>query len=560
MRIALAPINATIGDLEGNRARIETAIAGSRQSGADLVVLPELCVSGYPPRDLLFQEGFVDACVGAATSIGWSATRGVAAVIGTPTLSASGRGIANALMAFRDGEHIGTYEKRLLPTYDVFDEDRYFIPGEDALVIEVAGMRVGLTVCEDLWKGEDAGLGDRYATRPDPIAEMAGRCDLITVSSASPFVLGKHEKHRELLRRHARRHGVPIASVNQLGGNDDLIFDGGCWLVGPDGSTTAASRGFTDEPLTVDTHAQTAGSPEPLLSSPEESLVFRALRLGVKDYLHKTGFRDAIIGLSGGIDSALTAAVAVAALGAEHVTGVLMPFRYSSEGSVSDSKRLADRLGIESVTLPINEAFDGCAGVLNPAFAELGERRIGDTRPDIAEENLQSRVRGLLMMAVSNRTGAIVLTTGNKSEFAVGYCTLYGDMNGGLAVLSDVPKTLVYRVARWINAEHEACGFGAAPIPEGTIEKPPSAELAPDQKDSDALPPYEVLDPIIDRHVERRQSARRIVEETGLDRDLVERVCRLIDQNEYKRRQAAIGLKITGVAFGPGRRFPIARR
>lgn len=565
MRLALAQINPTVGDLAGNASLIEQGIDAARRRGVDAVVFPELSLCGYPPRDLLLMEGFVEACAVEAKRIGTTLTGGITAVLGLPLpLDGGGEGrprLANSLLVYRDNEQVDYYDKRLLPTYDVFDEDRYFEPGDRAVVVDIAGVRVGLAVCEDLWKGEDAGFSSAYADAADPIAALAAAgARAVVVPSASPFVLGKGRKHREILRRHATRHRLIVASVNQVGGNDDLIFDGHSCIFGPDGSLLAAARGWEEQLLVLDSDATRMGEVgDPLLAADENALVFEALVLGVRDYCRKTGFRRAVVGLSGGIDSALTAAIAVRALGAGSVLGVAMPGRYSSGHSLTDAHDLADRLGVKIVESPIGPAHEATAGTLDGVFDALDEPRLGISLPDVAEENLQSRLRGAMIMAVSNRTGAIVLTTGNKSELAVGYCTLYGDMNGGLAVLSDVPKTRVYALARWINANAAQAGFDRPPIPESTISKPPSAELAPDQKDSDSLPEYGVLDEIVDRHVERMQSAARITAETGFDGATVRRICRLIDRNEYKRRQMATGLKVTGVAFGPGRRVPIAR-
>ena len=520
-------------------------------------MLPELAISGYPPRDLLTVERFVARCADAARAVGESETAGLTAVIGTPLIRADGN-IANSLLVYHDNRLVTSYDKRLLPTYDVFDEDRYFEPGDRAVVVEVAGLRVGLAICEDLWRGEDAGFAARYADAPDPVAELGkAGVDLLAVPSASPFVLGKHARHRDILMTHARNLGVPVVSVNQCGGNDDLIFDGRSCVITPDGRTLAEADDFEEDLVVLDPISVPAIEPPAI--SPER-LVIDALTVGVRDYLGKCGFRTACLGLSGGIDSALTAAIAVRALGPDAVTGAAMPGPFSSPGSVTDALALAENLGVRCLTMPIAAAFDGHKQILDAAFGELGRPALGEHLPDLTQENLQSRVRGALMMGISNRTGALLLTTGNKSELAVGYCTLYGDMNGGLAVISDVPKTMVFRVCRHLNDHHAELGFRVPPIPESTITKPPSAELAPDQLDTDSLPPYEVLDEIVERHVERRQSSQRITDETGFDGDLVARICRLIDLNEYKRRQLAVGLKITHAAFGPGRRMPIAQR
>lgn len=568
MRLALAQVNPTVGDIAGNAALIERTIGDAKNRGVDLLVFPELVVCGYPPRDLLHHEGFVEACERESKRIGTTCTRGITVVLGLPlrlergtVAVGGGLALANSLVVYRDNEQIAYYDKRLLPTYDVFDEDRYFEPGDRAVVIDVAGERVGLAICEDLWQAKDAGFGSAYAGAPDPIEELAkAGARTVVVPSASPFVLGKGTRHREIVRAHATRHRLTMASVNQVGGNDDLIFDGHACVIGPDGSLLAAARGFREQLLVLESDATRFGEvDDPVVMADPHRLLFDALVLGVRDYCRKTGFTKAVIGLSGGIDSALTAAIGAAAMGAENILGVMMPGPYSSGHSLRDARDLGERLGVKAVSAPIGPGHNGIGGVLDAVFGEIGESALGETRPDLTEENLQSRVRGAMIMAVSNRTGAIVLTTGNKSELAVGYCTLYGDMNGGLAVLSDVPKTRVFSLSRWMNEHWESLGFAKPPIPENTIAKPPSAELAPDQKDSDSLPDYVVLDEIVDRHVERKQSAATIVSETGFDEAEVARICRLIDRNEYKRRQMATGLKVTGVAFGPGRRVPIAR-
>jgi NAD+ synthase/NAD+ synthase (glutamine-hydrolysing) len=576
MILTLAQINPTVGDLAGNAGLILDHAARAAAGGVDLVVYPELALCGYPPKDLLLADGFVAACERWAAEVAAKAPPGVTLVFGTP-LAAGRSGVHNGLVACRGGTITARYAKRLLPTYDVFDEDRYFEPGSQPVVVDVPGkggvVRVGLSVCEDLWKGEDAGFAQRYLDQKDPVEDLvAAGAQVIVNPSASPFVLGKGRRHREILSRHAVRHGVVVAAVNQVGGNDDLIFDGHSAVFGPDGVLAAAWGGFEApaDPFAVAVSGPAGGFratlekqgpvEDPLLSVAEESLAFRALVLGVRDYCRKTGFSRAILGLSGGIDSALTAVVAAAALGPANVLGVGMPGPYSSEHSVSDARDLAERLGLTWVVAPIAAAFGGAAEVLEGAFGALNLPRLGATLPDLTEENLQSRVRGTVLMGLSNRTGAIVLTTGNKSEMAVGYCTLYGDMNGGLAVLSDVSKNLVYRVSRWVNHHHAVLGFAGPPIPQGSLTKPPSAELRPNQTDQDSLPPYDVLDEVLRRYVEGRQDPARIAAQTGFDAGEVNRVCRLIDLSEYKRRQAATGLKVTTVAFGSGRRVPIAQR
>ncbi|HEX8877767.1 MAG TPA: NAD+ synthase [Phycisphaerales bacterium] len=597
MRLALAQTNPTIGALEANAAAIAAMIDKARDLEADTVLFPELSVCGYPPRDLLLQSGFLEACQRAADGIAEAHSRDTTIILGLPrpALDAAGRrvGISNSLVAYRDGRQFAAYDKRLLPTYDVFDEDRYFTPGSRAVVIDVPGhrgtVRLGLAICEDLWRGEDAGFAARYTDGPDPIDELAALgCRAVLSASASPFVLGKGERHLAILRKHAQRHGIHVVSVNQVGGNDDLLFDGRSCVVGPDGRVMIRAAAFetalvcVDLPLTQEkavvvsaivapdrtqaaiSAARSAGADhghDRDLSDDEQ--LFRGLVMGVRDYLGKTGFKSALLGLSGGIDSAVTAAIAAAALGPANVLGVSLPGPYSSNHSRSDAYDLAERLRMRCVTIPIAAAFEGAVAAIDPAMQQLGASLLGRTLPDLAEENLQSRLRGTILMALSNRTGAIVLTTGNKSELAVGYCTLYGDMNGGLAVLSDVTKHWVYRLARFMNEQHARLGFATPPIPAGSIDKPPSAELRPNQTDQDSLPAYDVLDEIVSRYIECHESAAQIVAacagRAGFDEATVRRVIRLTDVSEYKRRQAATGLKVTGVAFGTGRRMPIAQ-
>jgi NAD+ synthetase len=564
MRLALAQINPRVGDIDANADLIVRWASAAHETGADAVVFPELALVGYPPKDLLAQEGFVSAAMCAAEDVAARAPRELTLIFGTPLLSRGDEHapVANALLAYRDGLLLGSYAKRLLPTYDVFDEDRYFTPGSNAVVVNVStraggACPVGLSICEDLWRGEDVGFDSRYRGLPDPVAELMKATPsprVIVNPSASPFVLGKGARHREILRAHAMRHGVHVAAVNQVGGNDELVFDGHAAVLDPSGALVAAGPGFEEALTVIDLHEPRAGVPDPLATTADEELLFKALVLGVRDYLRKTGFKSAVLGLSGGIDSAVTAVIAAAALGPSNVLGIGLPSRYSSEGSVSDARELAQRLKMGWQLIPIEGAFTSLLGALDPLFA-------GRT-PDLAEENLQSRIRGTILMAASNKLGHLLLTTGNKSELAVGYCTLYGDMNGGLAVLSDTTKEWVYRLARWMNANWRGLGvkgLSGPPIPEASITKPPSAELRPNQTDQDSLPEYPVLDEIIDRYVERHQGLATIVRETGFDEGTVRRVLRLIDVSEFKRKQAAIGLKVTGVAFGSGRRMPIAQ-
>jgi NAD+ synthetase len=558
--IVLCPINPVVGALEANaRAMAEAARQAAARGGA-LAVFPELAVCGYPPRDLLLQQGFVERCEQACREMQDSVSH-IATVVGLP-VRLPGGGIANALrVRLPSGEAI-VYHKRLLPTYDVFDEDRYFEPGVAPCVIELGGTKIGLAICEDLWGGRDAGFAARYAGAADPVADLVSLGASVIVSpSASPFVLGKHHKHREIVRGHAVRHGITVASVNQLGANDELIFDGHAFAYGPDGSLLADAVPFRDQGPVVVGHrpATDAGGDA---RAPEADL-FEALCTGVRDYFLKTGFRGALLGLSGGIDSALTLVIAHVALrdvpSSRGVAGLAMPSRYSSGHSVEDALESARRLGATCHVVPIEPGFDGARAMTDGLFAAAGEPRLGERLPDLAEENLQSRIRGTLLMTWSNRSGSLVLTTGNKSELAVGYCTLYGDMNGGLAVLADVTKTWVYRLSRWINANHASIGLATPPIPQRSIDKAPSAELRPGQTDQDSLPPYDTLDAIVERYVEQRMEPEAIVA-AGFDEPTVRRVVRLIDLSEYKRRQAAIALKVTSVAFGTGRRFPVAWR
>lgn len=574
MRLALVSTNPLVGDISGNAALIVQRVLAVAKAaeGVDCVLLPELALSGYPPRDLLTHELFLMRCEETAhvvaSEIAAAGAGHVTVIFGTPLALRDGSGRAtslatNSLLAFRDGQLLARYDKQLLPTYDVFDEDRYFEPGTQPVTIDVrtAGgvTRVGLTICEDLWKGEDAGFSNRYRDVADPVATLVARgATVILSASASPFVLGKGQKHRDILAGHAKRHGVVVASVNQAGGHDDLLFDGHRYVFNQQGTLTASGKLFDESPLVVDLARGTQQASHEYEAA-DLDLLFLALITGIRDYLRKTGFKRATLGLSGGIDSALTAALAARALGATNLLGVAMPGPYSSEHSVTDAYALAKNLGMECITFPIAQPFDGFTSATNAAFAAIKAPALGESLPDLAEENLQSRIRGAAIMAISNRTGAIVLTTGNKSELAVGYCTLYGDMNGGLAVLSDVSKQLVYALSRHINAHFTRLGYACPPIPPGSIEKPPSAELRPNQTDQDSLPPYDVLDRIIELAVEHKRSLATIVRETGYEQSLVRRILRLIDINEFKRRQAAIGLKVTTVAFGPGRRHPIAQ-
>lgn len=572
MKLALIQLNPTIGDIAGNAAKMAEWSAKAEAAGAEMVVFPELALTGYPPRDLLLQEEFLEAVRREALGLAEQSGRAMVVfglpwkppeVPGAPEAWDDHARITNALLVVQGGKVMARHDKRLLPTYDVFDEDRYFHPGARAVTVDVGGVRVGLSICEDLWRGDDAGALDRYAGMADPVDELvAAGARVIVNPSASPFVIGKGARQREILRRHVRKHGVWVAAVNQVGANDDLIFDGHACAYAPDGTggarLVAAGNGFVEAMVLVD--VGTAAGKEvadPLLEAEEMSLLWRALVLGVRDYCGKLGFKKAMLGLSGGIDSALTACIAAAALGAENVLGVGMPSVYSSAGSVSDAKDLAERVGLQWVLAPIGPGHEVMKQSLAPVYDAIGA---GGYVNDLSDENLQSRLRGVTVMAISNKTGALLLTTGNKSELAVGYCTLYGDMNGGLAVLSDVFKVDVYRLSRWLNAHFKECGFRVAPIPESSITKAPSAELRPNQTDQDSLPVYEVLDAVVERYVEKLQSPARIAKETGFDLALVTKIARMIDGAEFKRKQMPIGLKVSGIAFGRGRRRPIVQR
>ena len=585
MRLALVPCNPTVGDLPANRAMLADRLRDAAEHSSDLIVFPELALTGYPPRDLLLQEGFLEAVRDEATALAkhvgdqwvlvgapWKSRRASSHPPSSPSSQKSGTFdpagvITNSVLIMHQGAIVARYDKRLLPTYDVFDEDRYFHPGDQPVVIDVAGVRVGISICEDLWRAADVGAADRYAGEPDPVAELVrAGARLVVNPSASPFFLSKGQTQRDILTRHVADHSIAIAAVNQLGGNDDLIFDGHAVVYLPTtpnasnlvavGDAFAGDTVYVDIPADDQQWSGVAPINDPLLTSHPMHDLWRALTLGVRDYLYKTGFSTCVLGLSGGIDSAVTACIAAGALGADNVLGVAMPSRYSSPGSVHDAEALAHTLHCKLVAVPITDAHAIVEQSLQPAFLDVGVT----TEQGVAEENIQARLRGLVLMAFSNKINSILLTTGNKSELAVGYCTLYGDMNGGLAVLADVTKVQVYELARWINDNHTTCNFPSPPIPESTLTKPPSAELRPDQTDQDTLPPYDILDEVVDRYVEGRQSISRITRETGFEADLVQRIVRLIDINEYKRKQMPVGLKVTNLAFGKGRRRPIAQR
>ncbi|HEX5131744.1 MAG TPA: NAD+ synthase [Candidatus Krumholzibacteria bacterium] len=546
MRIALAQINTIVGDTGGNIQRIITAAGRAAVGGADLVVFHELCISGYPPKDLLERPAFIAACGDALARLVEEsrAHPALGIVVGCPmpSPSATGKGVSNSALLIANGKVLHRHDKLLLPTYDVFDEARYFEPAEAATPVRFGGEVLGISICEDAWN--DPALFRRQPYRVEPIAMLARQGATVLVNiSASPFAVGKEAFRAELIRSHARRHGVPFVFVNQVGGNDELVFDGRSLWVDGAGAVCAALPAFEEAIEIVDLRAgaATAIDYRPL---DEDESILRALVLGMRDYFDRCGFRRAVVGLSGGIDSAVTLCIAVEALGAGNVRAVAMPSPISSPGSVADALELAANLGVRLETVPIGGMMEAYDRALQPLFD--GRAR------DVTEENIQARIRGNILMALSNKFGCLVLSTGNKSELAVGYCTLYGDMSGGLALISDVPKTTVYRLAEMFNRE-------AIVIPRSIIDKAPSAELRPDQKDVDTLPPYEILDPILDLHIEDGLGAAEIAAR-GYDPTTVAWVIDAVRRNEYKRRQAAPGLKVTSKAFGVGRRFPIAAR
>jgi len=541
MRIALAQINTRVGDLAGNLAKALHAYADAARQGAEIVLFPEQTFAGYPAKDLLTRPNFIERNQATLHEFARATASGPVAVIGFPEPHAGpGHRLYNSAAVCRDGRVDQIYRKWLLPTYDVFDEDRYFDEGDESLVIEVDGRRVGVTVCEDIWNDELFWSHRLYTRNPIASAKAAGAEVLVNIS-ASPFTLAKRSVRKNMMASAARTHGLPIAQVNLVGANDDLVFDGVSMAFDAEGRLVAQARDFEEDLLLVDFSAPSRIEED----APELEQLRRALSLGIRDYVLKCGFSKVLIGLSGGIDSALVAALAADALGPANVTGVAMPSRYSSDHSKSDAQLLAEALGIEFRMLPIEPMFASAITEIEPHFAG-GNRRI-------ALENLQSRLRGVTLMTLSNESGALVLTTGNKSEMSVGYATLYGDMCGGLAPIADVPKMMVYALSHHINER-----AGRALIPEGSLTKPPSAELAPDQKDSDSLPPYEILDPLVRAYVEEGLDADALIAR-GFEADTVRRVLRLIHINEYKRRQAAPTLKVTGRAFGYGWRMPIAK-
>jgi NAD+ synthase/NAD+ synthase (glutamine-hydrolysing) len=546
MRIALAQINSTVGDLAGNASKMVEFSKRAAALGAETVVFPELALNGYPPRDLVEKQSFIDRTADELHRLAReTASLDIAVICGyvARAHSPAGKQITNSAAVLRGGEQIFHQNKMLLPTYDVFDEARYFRPAEREQIFTLGGCKTALTICEDAWN--DKQFWERQLYQRDPVEELsqAGAQVLITIN-ASPYHMHKRQLRRTIFEAAAKRYHLPVVYVNQVGGNDQLVFDGSSFAMNREGKLIASACSFDEDLVMVDTGTG-AGDHHGNLADECEA-VYQALVIGTRDYMRKCGFSRVLLGLSGGIDSSLTAVIAVDAIGRENVTGIAMPGPYSSEHSLTDARALAANLGIRFEILPITNAYEEFERALASAFAGCPK--------DVTEENLQSRLRGVTLMALSNKWGALVLTTGNKSELAVGYCTLYGDMCGGLAVISDVPKTLVYTLARVANSRH------AGAIPESVFQKPPSAELRPDQKDTDSLPEYDILDRILRAYVEEYEPAQKIADDLKLPITMVHRIINLVDHSEYKRQQAAPGLKVTSKAFGVGRRFPIAQR
>jgi NAD+ synthase (glutamine-hydrolysing) len=543
MKVALAQVNTTVGDFAGNTAKIREFAGRARQAGAELVVFPELCLCGYPPRDLVDKPSFLERNRLELESLARELPD-IRVICGFVSQAdgETGRAASNSAALLAGGKIEFVQSKMLLPNYDVFDEMRYFEPARAQAVLPLCGHGWALTICEDIWN--DKGFWKKRLYTRDPVEELVHKgANVLLTISASPYWIGKRRFREEMLRAFATRYRIPVLFANLVGGNDSLVFDGSSLVLDPQGVVCAQAASFEEDMIVYDTvtgrgdlHPQIQGSDEAALE---------ALILGTSDYVRKCGFRSVVVGLSGGIDSSLTAAIAVKALGQENVLGIGMPGPYSSKGSLDDARQLADNLGIRFLALPITEIFEKYIAALHPAFA--------GQPVNATEENIQARIRGNLLMALSNKFGSLVLSTGNKSELAVGYCTLYGDMAGGLAVISDIPKTMVYRLAALVNQNRTL-------IPPAVFEKPPSAELRPNQKDSDSLPPYDVLDTILKAYIEDSETPAQIAKRYGFELGLVRGVAARVDGNEYKRQQAAPGLKVTSKAFGIGRRFPIAQR
>jgi NAD+ synthetase len=542
--LALAQINPTVGDFTGNLSKIAEFSHTADAMGAEMVVFPELAICGYPPADLLERTAFLERSQKALDEVAaMTANSKMAILCGciTPAHHSTGKRVRNSAALLQNGRVEFVQSKLLLPYYDVFDEQRYFAPAGSQALCNFAGERIAITICEDAWNDKNFWPHRLYSI--DPVEQLVHQgASLVINISASPYYRNKRQLRQEMLSAIARHHHVPVVMVNQVGGNDSLIFDGSSLALAPDGSCIAQGASFQEDLLLVDLKDLT-GDLRPDRRPNEDAAVYDALVLGTRDYVHKCGFSSAIVGLSGGIDSALVAAIATEALGPENVMGVGMPSEYSSQGSIDDARQLARNLGIRFELLPIQDVFHAHLAALAKIFQGFPL--------DTTEENLQSRIRGALLMAISNKLSALVLTTGNKSEMAVGYCTLYGDMAGALAVIGDVLKTAVYRLSHYVNREREV-------IPQNTLTKPPSAELRPGQKDTDALPPYEVLDPILEAYVEQDQDTASLAATQSWDLGFVQKVLQLVERSEYKRQQAAPVLKVTKKSFGSGRRFPIA--
>ncbi len=541
MKIAICQINPIIAHLEYNYSLIIKSIKRAKEEGCSLAILPELATVGYPPKDLLEKHSFTEKNLKILKRIA-EHTGGIHVLVGYVDFNRkpTGKRLINSVALIKDGRVIEKGGKRLLPTYDVFDETRYFEPADKSLVFELEGIRFGVTICEDIWNFIDHEGIPKYDI--DPVEELIKeRIDVLVNISASPYSIGKGQLRMEILRNIFRRYRIPCIYCNQVGGNDDLIFDGSSMVIDRKGDLILLGKEFEEDFLVWDMNKAYAPITNPWPQ--EEESILRALVLGTKDYVIKCGFKDVLVGLSGGIDSSLVAVIAKMALGPDKVLGVSMPSRYTSPMSRKDAKELAENLGIKFIEIPIDEIFSSYLNALRDVFKGYEE--------DETEENIQARIRGNILMAISNKMGSLLLTTGNKSELAVGYCTLYGDLSGGLAVISDIPKTMCYRLARYINREKEI-------IPENVLIKPPSAELKPDQKDQDTLPPYDILDKIIEASVVKNMAYEEIVN-MGIAPEIVKDVMVRLVRNEYKRRQAPPGLKITTKAFGYGRRYPIAR-
>ncbi len=548
MKIALAQLNPVVGDVIGNPQLVLAAAQRARQEGADLLVCPELTVSGYPPKDLLTREGFVEACDRAVTRLAVELADGPAVVVGHPTRwQVPGGRIANAASVLHEGRVLATVHKALLPNYDVFDEQRYFRAADHVAPVELAGRRLGLHICEDAWWPDPETWYDKEPARcPDPVQQLADAgAEILINISASPYEVDKLRRRQELMGEHASRHGLPLVFVNQVGGNDDLVFDGASFVLNADAKIVSQLAGFTDDFATVDLSADLPAISVPRASREAEML--DALVLGLRDYARKCGFTDCVLGLSGGIDSALAACVAARAVGPEHVHALLLPSRYSSDHSVADARQLAEAVGLDWSVIPIDQVHRAYEG-LPVVSDDLAANPTG-----LPEQNLQARIRGAIVMLRSNQYGWLPLATGNKSELAVGYCTLYGDMSGGFAVLADLFKRDVYALSRFVNQS-----AGAELVPNSILTKPPSAELAPDQVDQDTLPPYPVLDEILHGFIERELSVATLSQQ--FPRETVEWVARRVDRNEFKRRQMPPGIKLSRRAFGTGRRMPMAAK